>query len=494
MQNHTNKYDVVIIGAGISGLIAGNYLAKAGLKVFITEQHYAVGGCCSFFKRKGFTFECGAHSLGSCRKPDGYLFMILNELGIYDLLDIKRSVCSDTVITKNYTINFSQDANKMAENLSKEFKQYKKQIYNFFDEIEALNSESFLKYHAQYRNITFDEYLSKFFNQSELKEILSVFLGNLGVASDQISAITALALYKEFLLDGGYYVKGGMQKLGDVLKKNYQNNGGIIALSNKAIKIHLQNGVVAGVETEKKGLVNTQYVISTVGIKQTFFHLIDSKFLSDEFCLKVKKTKPSVSALILYLGLKGSEFKSKEWGRTIWYMPNLNANHIYRKTLNGECDEDIEVSLIGFPSRYDESLVPSEHESLMCIVAAPFKDEEFWKKNKPRYKDAVINRLSELIPNLKDRIIISEMATPITIQRYTLNDDGAIYGLASLKHQISIDCMPQKTPIKNLFLSSHWTTQGYGQGGVPVVALAGKKVAMTIIKNKLSLKREEIKI
>ena len=47
-----NKYDVVIIGAGIAGLIAGNYLAKAGLKMFIAEQHYAVGGnnaCLVFF-------------------------------------------------------------------------------------------------------------------------------------------------------------------------------------------------------------------------------------------------------------------------------------------------------------------------------------------------------------------------------------------------------------------------------------------------------------
>ena len=127
-----NKYDVAIIGAGISGLIAGNYLAKAGLKVFIAEQHYAVGGCCSFFKRKGFTFECGAHSLGSCRKPDGYLYMIFKELGVYDLLDIKRADCSDTVVTKNRVINFSKDANQMAENLSKEFKQYRSQIYDFF--------------------------------------------------------------------------------------------------------------------------------------------------------------------------------------------------------------------------------------------------------------------------------------------------------------------------------------------------------------------------
>src|SRR3989338_3180573 len=124
MRNQSeNKYDVVIIGAGISGLIAGNYLAQSGLKVFIAEQHYAVGGGCSYFKRNGYTFECGAHSLGSCRNPDGYLYKIFNELGIYDVLDIKRAECSDTLISNKYTINFSDNASQMASSLAYEFKQ-----------------------------------------------------------------------------------------------------------------------------------------------------------------------------------------------------------------------------------------------------------------------------------------------------------------------------------------------------------------------------------
>ena len=52
-----NKYDVIIIGAGIGGLVCGCYLVKAGLKVLIVEKHYQVGGYCTSFKRKGFTFD-----------------------------------------------------------------------------------------------------------------------------------------------------------------------------------------------------------------------------------------------------------------------------------------------------------------------------------------------------------------------------------------------------------------------------------------------------
>jgi phytoene dehydrogenase-like protein len=38
------KYDVLIIGAGHNGLILGNYLAKAGLKVLVIERRLEAGG------------------------------------------------------------------------------------------------------------------------------------------------------------------------------------------------------------------------------------------------------------------------------------------------------------------------------------------------------------------------------------------------------------------------------------------------------------------
>ena len=37
-------YDAVIIGAGHNGLVAANYLAKAGKKVLMLEKRHLVGG------------------------------------------------------------------------------------------------------------------------------------------------------------------------------------------------------------------------------------------------------------------------------------------------------------------------------------------------------------------------------------------------------------------------------------------------------------------
>src|SRR6266480_7854536 len=77
-----DSYDAVIIGAGIGGLICANLLAREGLRVLLTEQHYMVGGYCSTFRRKGYTFDAATHFyplLGNASTITGAL---LQKLGI----------------------------------------------------------------------------------------------------------------------------------------------------------------------------------------------------------------------------------------------------------------------------------------------------------------------------------------------------------------------------------------------------------------------------
>ena len=98
-----DQYDVIIIGAGIGGLVCGNYLAKAGMKVLIVERHNKVGGYCTSFKRNGFTFDAAAHSMGSCRE-DGRIGILFKDLDLYEKVKITRSEISDLIITPHYKI------------------------------------------------------------------------------------------------------------------------------------------------------------------------------------------------------------------------------------------------------------------------------------------------------------------------------------------------------------------------------------------------------
>ena len=52
--------DVIVIGAGISGLTAAALLAKKGFYVTVVDAQFKPGGSCGIFKRKDVGFEQGA--------------------------------------------------------------------------------------------------------------------------------------------------------------------------------------------------------------------------------------------------------------------------------------------------------------------------------------------------------------------------------------------------------------------------------------------------
>ena len=55
-------YDVTIIGAGITGLTAAYYLAKAGRRVAVVERDDRAGGQIATFEENGFVFESGPNT------------------------------------------------------------------------------------------------------------------------------------------------------------------------------------------------------------------------------------------------------------------------------------------------------------------------------------------------------------------------------------------------------------------------------------------------
>ncbi|SHM73217.1 phytoene desaturase family protein [Gracilibacillus kekensis] len=74
----TNKWDVVIIGGGLAGYVAANYLAKNDLSVLILEKAGSIGGRARTNKMKQQLFNIGPHAL----YKKGKAISILEELGI----------------------------------------------------------------------------------------------------------------------------------------------------------------------------------------------------------------------------------------------------------------------------------------------------------------------------------------------------------------------------------------------------------------------------
>jgi len=75
--------DIVIVGGGISGLVAGIYAQKAGMSAMIVEKNHVAGGECTGWDREGFHIDNCLHWLvGS--KPGSDLHRIWAEVGALD--------------------------------------------------------------------------------------------------------------------------------------------------------------------------------------------------------------------------------------------------------------------------------------------------------------------------------------------------------------------------------------------------------------------------
>ncbi|HMJ15603.1 MAG TPA: FAD-dependent oxidoreductase [Polyangiaceae bacterium] len=78
MSNSADYVDVVVVGAGLSGLGAAAYLARAGLSVRLVERASAAGGRAATARVRGFCFNRGPHALYRA----GEAYRVLRELGV----------------------------------------------------------------------------------------------------------------------------------------------------------------------------------------------------------------------------------------------------------------------------------------------------------------------------------------------------------------------------------------------------------------------------
>lgn len=474
-----DKYDVIIIGAGVAGLVAGSYLAKAGLKVLILEKNTNPGGYCVSFKRGPFLFDAGPHSLGSCRN-NGQIGKLIKDLALQKYLRLVRKDPSDIVVTKDFEIAFYADTKKTAQKLQTIFPKEKINIKKFFDLLQV-PSIGFL--YKELKEKTFDNLLLKYFNDKRLRTVFSILLGNLGIPARDASAFTSAILYREYILDGGYYPIGGLQAFSDSIANRFEEYGGEIRYSCEVSKIIVSNGIVKGAELKTGDIYLSKYVISCCDASHTYHSLLNKKCIDARFSRELNKLIPSSSFFSVYLGLKKNMLSKYAKCSTLWYFPAYDLDAIYKKVANGAMDLKANYLVCGFPANQGLK-VSGAFNMIYLLVLAPFKDLLYWKHNRDRVINNLIDRADALIPGLSENISTISSASPQTFYEYTYNKAGSISGWASTPSQININAVPMQSTIKNLFLAGHWVSSSGGQGGIPMVVYSGKQVAKRILEKK----------
>lgn len=469
------EYDVIIVGAGLGGLTCGALLSKSGYKVLVLEQNYQVGGYCSSFRRLGFTFNAGVEDVSGLWEK-GPVTHLLRELG----LSREEFFVRNTVryVFRGEVIDAPDNLEELVELLAKRFPSERDRIRAFFEEareayeecyrdaeaygaplpaeliVKVFGEKKLVNYPREHphfydwMNKTFKQKLDEFFEDEDLKAFLSALLSYVGTPPDKTPAATALTACVSYYLHGGYYTRGGAQKLVNALKGFIESNGGEVLVNRKVDKIIVENGEVKGVKVGGK-VFRSPIVVSNVNAKTTLLELVGEEHLSRSYAEYIKSLKMSPSCFMVFLGVD----------MDLTGYPTLIKN----------LDEGYEIVV---NSNADPSLAPKGKASVTILTSADYRDfpergsAEYLKK-KRELAEALVKRAEKLIPHLSERVIVQDAATPKTFERYVSMPEGAIY---AFDQSIETKRPFFKTPIKGLYLVGASTFPG---AGVEAVIISG---------------------
>ncbi len=496
------RYDVIIIGAGMGGLTAAALLAKKGLKTLLLEKEDQAGGYVVSFKRHGFVFDATGAFVGGCHEG-GEFCQILDEIGVCRQIEfipvhhVRNIYPGFQVHLRPGGFRSYTDALfDLFPEEEKGLKTYLSMVKRIGAEIESYSEITTLQkifFPFYFRNLvrfhrsSHKAILDKLFKGEEIK----MALHSLPVTEppSRLSFLFLAVMINKALIEGVFYPKGGMGKIPEAMANAFLRSGGKIRLQTEVDQVLTKNGRVNGVRMGGGERVEAPVVISNINPN------LLAKMLPVESRRPFAKTwshlEYSLSCFVLYLA---TDLDLRAMGLPYFtYLRSLSdleeEDRILRK---GEVPQNPTL-MISIPTILDPSLAPSGQHLLSVLINVPYHYQGRWGGGniesyhaiKEDLSQKVLRKLeSKLIPGLRSHLLFHEAATPLTLERYTGNELGAMYGLACTPQQVGNLRPPHQTPIPGLFQVGHYTRPSHGIVGASLSGfIAGRMILKKMHRN-----------
>ena len=481
MEN--NIYDYIIIGAGMGGLSAANFLAKYGKRVLVLEKHDKAGGFCTSFRRKETQFDCGIDSLHEL-KPNETIPQFFEFWGgsIESEKHIGSICCyiDDNVysfrgdhIKEDFLEQFPDDKNdiekifsvnngimeEMYRNSGPPIPPYEMNIFQLvkFAIYNMIKKPLLMKYGLQNFNVTIQKLCKN-------RKIASIIFSKAAVTNNMVYFAF---VYRWFVCNDTYYPQGGMQTIPDNAVKLFKQHGGTVMLNTEVSEIIMEEGQTKGVKTKNGKKYIADRIISNASPAFTYSLLPSECAQKQKMIQAIKRKKIFPSSCLLLIILDNIEALNRKNYICIADSNCLNIDD------NKYTPENCPITIMVKDKKPND-----KYYAVEILFPIPYKYMNCWNTNgsrargkqyyelKENVKDIILNRIYEKLgTSFKASVIYTELGTPLTFERYTNSANGSFMGWAIDKNNYG-KFMKHKTDILNLYLVGQWVFPGFGIAGV----------------------------
>jgi len=498
-----NKYDVVIIGSGLGGLLCGAILSKNGYKVVILEKNARIGGCLQSYSRDGALFETGVHYVGGLDEGQT-LNEIFSYIGLLSKLKIRRLDQDGFDIIKignsGKEYAFAQTYNRFIETLTSAFPSERKGIETYCEKIQDV-CKRFPLY-----NLRNGDFMDKFgVLELNARDTINSFvsdplLQNVLAGNNSIYAGTGSqtpfylhALIQNHYIESAWRCDGGGSQIATILGNIIASAGGDIFTRAEVSRILVQDHSVTKILTKDDREFIGERVISDLHPANTI-KLTQTAGFRQSYINRVTNLENTVSVFVLNIVFKESAL-----------FPFLNHNIYYHSKM-----EDIwngpNYQSEHWPESYAFFITSSKDgyahsASIMCYMK--YSEFEPWSESyntvfRPgnrgigydEFKEEKVTRLFTLLeqtyPGFRSLVKSYHTVTPLTYRDYTGTPFGSLYGLMRDYRDPFRSIVSVRTKISNLLFTGQNLSM-HGVLGVSVTALAtcGELLGMDYLLNEI---------
>ena len=530
------RYDAVIIGGGHNGLISAAYLARAGMKTLVLEKRHVLGGAAVTEELyPGFRFSVFSYVV-SLLRPEIIRELQLPRHGL-DILPLDGTFTplnegagpaaggGDYLWRVNdhgRTIRELRRWSRTDAEAYEEYGQLMVEMARFIKPILAITppdltsldprplmplaglARSFQQLperqqavFVQLMTMSAADFLDQWFETDPLKATMAAS-GIIGTYQGVRSPGTAYVLLHHYMgeIDGAFRAwgipKGGTGGVSNAIASAARSLGVEIRTEAPVARIVVRNGRATGVALESGEEIEATDVLSSVDSSRTFLGLLEPGTLEPEFEEEVRRFKFRGSSGKVNLAVdRLPDFTSlpgvgEHLRGAISFSPALDdMERAYDDAKYGHFSKKPYIDMI-IPTLVDPSMAPPGKHVISCFVQyAPYRlapELGTWDDQREAFGDAVIDRIAEFAPNIRDIILFRNVQTPLDIERTTGLTEGNIFqGELSLEQLFFNRPVPGyarfRTPIRDLWLCGSATHPGGG-----IMGANGRIAAMEVLR------------